>query len=125
MLFDDDVVLPGKLSMSSSGYAQCFVNGKVTLFHRWLLGLDGGGHERIADHINRDKLDNRRENLRIVSPRESNFNRVLRDRGLPTGVYRSRKGKPYRAMIFPGGGASKQIGQFDTPEEAAAARAAF
>lgn len=37
---------------------------------RVLLGL-GYGDKRIADHINRDSLNNCRHNLRIVSARES------------------------------------------------------
>lgn len=41
--------------------------------HRLLLGLtDSGVH---VDHTNRDGLDNRRENLRICSPSENQWNR--------------------------------------------------
>ena len=38
--------------------------------HRQILGLKPGDRRR-AEHINRDKLDNRRSNLKIVSTRQS------------------------------------------------------
>ena len=38
--------------------------------HRQILGLKLGDRRR-AEHINRDKLDNRRSNLKIVSTRRS------------------------------------------------------
>lgn len=43
--------------------------------HRFLLGLEKGDG-RQADHINRDRLDNRRCNLRIVSAAENAQNRT-------------------------------------------------
>lgn len=40
--------------------------------HRFVIGAKPG---EIVDHINRDRLDNRRVNLRIVNPRQSSANR--------------------------------------------------
>ena len=74
VLYDADVTLPGKLSIGSHGYAQCFVNGRVTLFHRWLLGLTVGDG-LVGDHVDRNVLDCRRSNLRRRTPTGSNLNR--------------------------------------------------
>ena len=52
---------------------------KMYLSHRFIWecynGLIPAG--LVVDHINRNKLDNRIENLRVVTPRENNLNSVL------------------------------------------------
>lgn len=123
VLLDDDVILPGAISIGSHGYAQVcgVVKGQAVLLHRWLLGLVSGDR-LIADHINRNILDNRRENLRTVTPTESNLNRVVKQRDLPVGVYRNRQGR-YQAEIRRHR-VTRHVGTFDTPQEAATARAA-
>ena len=45
--------------------------------HRALMGLRAGDAEQV-DHVNRDKLDNRRENLRLVTPGEQAQNKGVR-----------------------------------------------
>jgi hypothetical protein len=49
-------------------YRPVHANGKRTtlMLHRAILGLEHGD-ERQGDHINRDRFDNRRSNLRIVT----------------------------------------------------------
>ena len=62
------------------GYA-CWattVNRKTVRYrmHRIVLGLDIGREDsRLVDHVNRNKLDNRKENLRIVDRTLNNGNR--------------------------------------------------
>lgn len=119
---DDLARLNGRsVSIGSHGYAQIWEHPRVLLLHRWLLGL-GVGDPRLGDHINGDKLDNRRENLRIVTPAESNLNRSVKGRG----VYRTRNGKRWQAKVAHGrGGRATYLGTFDTADEAEAAVAAF
>lgn len=52
----------------SRGYA---VTSKHGFLHRYLLKPP---KDMFVDHINRDPLDNRRSNLRIVTPQENAFN---------------------------------------------------
>lgn len=51
---------------NAEGYVLFKENGKRTLLHRFLLGLVQGD-SRQCDHVDGDPLNNRRENLRIVT----------------------------------------------------------
>jgi len=66
--------------------------------HRFLLAAPDGME---ADHIDRDGLNNRRENLRLVT-RAQNAQNVNRDgRALPRGVYKAAPGSrhPWIASV--------------------------
>lgn len=99
----------------SSGYAVRKVGQEAVLMHRAILGLSrGDGIE--ADHINHDRLDNRRENLRS-GPRKMNAqNRSSTGRLLPRGVYLHQGGR-YQAIISHGG-RNQCLGTFSTVREA-------
>jgi hypothetical protein len=110
-----------KLSIGSHGYAQMWNCPGVMLLHRWIMHVPAGtGYRLIVDHINHNVLDCRRENLRIVTPTESNLNRRVAARDLPLGVYRTLNGKRYAAKIKRHR-KTRNLGTFDTPEQAAAA----
>jgi len=59
----------------SKGYVQTFSYGKFELLHQYLMNPSKGNY---VDHINHDTLDNRRCNLRVVTPHQSNLNQNLR-----------------------------------------------
>ena len=60
--------------VQSNGYAYTRIDGKCVAMHRLLLNaVDKNEH---IDHVNHDTLDNRRCNLRRVSPQENQFNRI-------------------------------------------------
>ena len=61
-----------KWMRTSKGYARTRIRGVYVFMHRLLT--DACGREMI-DHINRDRLDNRRENLRFVDYRLNAVNR--------------------------------------------------
>jgi hypothetical protein len=63
-IVDDDFVVTKRLGMNNKGYV---THGREFL-HRAVMGLDKGDGKEV-DHLNRNKLDCRRANLRIVSTR--------------------------------------------------------
>lgn len=76
-----------------------------------------------VDHINGDKSDNRKENLRLASHAENmrNLKSMAKSSGLPFGVvYHPQTGK-YRVRIK-AAGRSISLGLFDTVEAAREAR---
>lgn len=69
---DYEKVKKFKWSINSQGYAQN--NDNREKLHVYLMGRKSG---LVIDHINRDKLDNRKSNLRHVPLSVNSFNRVL------------------------------------------------
>lgn len=116
------------------GYAVRYtrINGKFSavLMHRKILGLYEND-QRQGDHVNRNRLDNRRSNLRIIT---SNGNRQNRSSHRTAGKHK-------RTSSFRGVGWSKsrskwrarvriegklyELGYFDIEEEAAQAAENF
>lgn len=103
------------LSLGSHGYAQIWADRKTQTVHRWVTGTTGQGYTAVVDHINRDKLDNRRSNLRLVTASDSNLNRPQMD-GEFVGVFMTRHGK-FEAK-FKWQGRRHYVGTFVTREEA-------
>lgn len=118
----DYIALGGRrVSIGSHGYAQIWEYPTVLLLHKWIMGVPTGTRYRvIVDHINRNRFDCRRSNLRLVTPTESNLNRVVASRDLPVGVYRTRTGK-FEARVKRNR-ITHHLGAFETPERASAAR---
>lgn len=91
---------------------------KMITMSRWILGAKDG---ELADHVNRNPLDNRRCNLRIAT-REQNARNSKKARPSQSGFIGVRKSKnKWMAKVgFEGG--EIFVGMFNTPEEAALAR---
>lgn len=75
----DDLIARGKWTLQGEGYAYRWDRAirppKLLLMHRVITNAPRG---KEVDHINRNKLDNRRQNLRVVSKSVNSLNKPSR-----------------------------------------------
>jgi len=96
VIVDDDVyewASRRTLGLDNKGYVRFWYETKERQVHKKLHRVIMGepvGYQ--VDHINRNKLDNRRENLRLCSNLDNSKNR---------GVHRTHNGKP-KTSLFKG-----------------------
>lgn len=98
----------------STGYAVCDVplkegKQKKIRLHRLLTGFS----DEQVDHINRNRLDNRKENLRLVSHRKNHQNRTNHGLFPPRTHYRKDKNKFAGQIEI--NGKKKHLGYFPDP----------
>lgn len=107
----------------SNGYVRrtkkCRGRSSTQLLHRFLLGAPKG---KEVDHINGDRLDNRRRNLRITSLRLNRVNQKLRTDNTSgyKGVTWDKEQKNWKAQVSVMY-RNKFLGYFTSKEEAALA----
>ncbi len=103
----------------TTGYARAKLGHKSTSMHRLVLGLESMDTQEV-DHINRDKLDNRKGNLRICT-RADNNRYAIHKKGKNTyrGVYQVSENS-FKVLIAT---STKRIrvGSYKTLEEGAIA----
>lgn len=121
--FDYPILSKYKWYKSSYGYAihKHYRDGRsiAVLMHKMLVCPPKGMY---VDHINGDKLDNRRQNLRAATPRQNSYNAklsVTNTTGFKGTRFLARTGR-YSAQLRVNGKA-KHLGYFTTVEEAHAA----
>lgn len=104
----------------SNNYIVGKVDKKEIKLHRFLLSPT---KEEEIDHKDRDTLNNRRNNLRIISRSENCFNRGLQSNNTSgqVGVYKLTDYNRFAAQINYDGNRI-YLGSFDTHEEAVNAR---
>jgi hypothetical protein len=108
--------------LSDEGYAvrNEWVGGhRMVRMHRDLLGLPRGQYPEV-DHQNRNRLDNRRENLRICSRGDNSQNKPSQ-RGSTSrhrGVYWDSTRQKWHAQVR-AGGKTYHLGRFSDESEAA------
>ncbi len=86
------------------------------LLHRTIMDCPD---DKVIDHINQNKLDNRRANLRICTIAENNLNKKLSSKSTTglTGVHFYKPLEKYVAYISKDN-KRHHLGYYDTPEEA-------
>lgn len=76
---DDDYPIVSKYHwhLTSQGYVEGKVNAEHIKLHRFIAKIHHWNvGENVIDHINRDKKDNRKSNLRICTFQQNLFNRI-------------------------------------------------
>jgi hypothetical protein len=122
---DANLVANFKWHLGSTGYPSTYgtFDGSVKFsrpvtLHRILIGQLNEG--LVVDHISRDKLDNRRENLRICTALENSYNRSKLKGQKYKGVtkHQTKNGITYIASISKDG-VKHEIKDIQTEEDAA------
>lgn len=101
------------------GYPATHIHGRTVVLHKLLIP-DADGE---IDHINGDRLDNRRRNLRVCTHRQNSYNQKRRRTNTSgyIGVSRVRCSNRYEAYIHHNG-RKHHLGLYRTPEAAARTR---
>lgn len=106
----------------SNFYASGRVGNNVTTMHQYVMKTDP---YQMIDHINRNKLDNRKENLRLADSSQNNHNQTKAENCTSkfqgVSLERDDRGKEYyrwKAQIAKDG-LSYNLGRFETEVEAA------
>lgn len=120
MLFDEcdlPLIAERRLVMSRDGYVFSRLKNQKgqTFIHRVITGAKQG---EVVDHINHNKTDNRRENLRVCTRAENNRNKVPCKKCVSKflGVHYIAKWRKYSVMVK-----GKFIGYYKDEEDAARA----
>lgn len=100
------------------GYVSYYKNGRTCKLHRLIIGAKDG---QEVDHINRNLLDNRRQNLRICTRSENLSNRAGYGSSKFKGVSWNKDKNKFRAYTPAKRGEQIHIGYFPTEIEAAQA----
>ncbi len=124
-LVDDDdwfLALEHDWFRDDNGYAAMIREGHIERMHRIIVDAQPG---ELVDHINGDRLDNRRANLRVCSNRENQRNRpkpktTAKVASRFKGVSWDKCNRTWRAKIVVDG-RQLHLGTFADETEAAAA----
>lgn len=112
---DFELLSKYKWHFHTTGYARTSTP-KKTYMHRLIMGAK---KNQQCDHINGNRLDNRRSNLRLCSERQNHFNLKKRfnNKSGYKGVSFDNSRKKWLAQIAIDG-VNKYIGRFDSKMEA-------
>ncbi len=106
-----------------NGYARSTRDRKRVYAHRLIMGMGDYDINQQIDHINGDTLDNRKQNLRIVTSRQNGLNSSIRKDNTSgvTGVCWDKRCEKWIARVFENGRIIT-LGYYSEFDEAVAAR---
>ena len=109
--------------LDSKGYRVTWFNGKVEREHRLIFAMHEGYLPEIVDHIDRDKSNNKIENLRAATKSQNNVNSRIKSNNKSgvKGVYFCKSTNMWRARIS-FNGKTNEIGRFNDLQRAKEAR---
>lgn len=101
-LEDIDIISKHKWYLNSSGYFISKIEDKTITLHKFLIGNKLTEIHNTIDHKDRNKLNNMRNNLRVVSINENSYNRSLYNNNTSNiiGVGFDKYHKKYTAILF-------------------------
>lgn len=118
---EDYKTLTGEWGIDSNGYAiqrtETEAGWEIRRMHNIIMGAQEG---MVVDHIDRDKLNNTRSNLRHVTNKINALNRSKRKNCSSKYIGVSRVGDLYKAQIWING-VHNYLGIFELEEDAALA----
>ena len=115
----DDVERVSKIhwNTNSKGYIFGKIDGKMTRLHHLILDFKWNGNQQYTiDHINRNKLDNRKCNLRIADMTTQNRNRSIQPK-IKKFISMNNSGN-YIVKIYTKDKKELYLGTYSTLEEA-------
>ena len=123
VLIDEDIfheIIKYKWQIDKQNYIRCKIKDKSTRLHRFILNYTGDDY---VDHINGNKLDNRRVNLRVATVIQNNMNKKSTDGSSSQyiGVSFNKRENKWIARITVDG-KLKYLGSFSCEIEAAKVR---
>lgn len=116
---DKAKVKPFKWCLSSNGYLHTYTKGRWILLHRFILNAKKG---EFVDHIDGDKLNNLRSNLRLCTKQQNHWNSQKKTKASSKfkGVHFYKPYRKWMARIHPNR-TEVFLGYFDAEVEAARA----
>jgi len=97
-LVDVDRCRQYKWFLTKNGYCRGYINGKQISLHSFIIGFKSNIY-KVIDHINRDRLDNTNENLRVVDYNMNAYNKGVQKNNTTGIVGVSRNRNKYRSQI--------------------------
>jgi len=115
-LEDFDRVKNSSWCIRAAGYAVARINDKIVNMHRLIMNATS---DNTVDHINGDKLDNRKANLRFCNQRSNSQNRKSTNKYGISGIFMENNKYKARIMVDRKG---INLGSFDNLDDAINAR---